>query len=191
MQEVQDNMHEAMLEFQSKVNKLEHEKLLLMECPEKEEKISQVLLLENAELKQKSEALAETLEDVQRQNKSLQSELSQARAQNQELESGMKLNLRQSAAKITGLEKQVECLQAEIAARERASLAQEDRLRALLKESETDKERLGEAERSVQVHISSLEMAKTKELSVLKRELALVTQNKAEQAGNVESLEVV
>ena len=102
MQEVQDNMHEAMLEFQSKVNKLEHEKLLLMECPEKEEKISQVLLLENAELKQKSEALADTLEDVQRQNKSLQAELSQARADNQELESGMKLNLRQSAAKILG-----------------------------------------------------------------------------------------
>ena len=41
------------------------------------------------------------------------------------------------------------------------------------------------------MHISSLEMAKAKELSVLRRELALVTQNKAEQAGNVESLEVV
>ena len=51
--------------------------------------------------------------------------------------------------------------------------------------------REAEAERSVQVHISSLEMAKARELSVLRRELAMVTQNKAEQAGNVESLEVV
>ena len=93
-------------------------------------------------------------------------------------------------ALILGLEKQVECLLAEIAARERDSLAQEDRVRALLKESEGDKERLGEAERSVQVHLSSLEMTKAKELSVLRRELALVTQNKAEQAGTLESLEV-
>ena len=173
-------MQETVLEFESKLNKLEREKSTLSEAPEKAEKICRQLLQENAELSQKNEFLTESNEDLRTKNKNFQKRIQEIESKSQDLESGMRLNLRQSSAKILGLEKLIESLHEEIAEKERDKMDQEDRLRTLIKDNETDKEKLGESERNVQVKISSLEMSKAKEFSSLKRELSLLKQKKSE-----------
>ena len=173
-------MQETVLEFESKLNKLEREKLTLSETPEKAEKMCRQLLQENAELSQKNEFLNESNEDLRTKNKNFQKRIQEIESKSQDLESGMRLNLRQSSAKILGLEKLIESLHEEIAEKERDKLNQEDRLRTLIKDNETDKEKLGESERNVQVKISSLEMSKAREFSSLKRELSLLKQKKSE-----------
>ena len=173
-------MQETVLEFESKLNKLEREKSTLSEAPEKAEKMCRQLLQENAELSQKNEFLTESNEDLRTKNKNFQKRIQEIESKSQDLESGMRLNLRQSSAKILGLEKLIESLHEEIAEKERDKLNQEDRLRTLIKDNETDKEKLGESERNVQVKISSLEMSKAKEFSSLKRELSLLKQKKSE-----------
>ena len=173
-------MQETVLEFESKLNKLEREKLTLSEAPEKAEKMCRQLLQENAELSQKYEFLTESNEDLRTKNMNFQKRIQEIESKSQDLESGMRLNLRQSTAKILGLEKLIESLHEEIAEKERDKLNQEDRLRTLIKDNETDKEKLGESERNVQVKISSLEMSKAREFSSLKRELSLLKQKKSE-----------
>ena len=147
------------------------------------------LLQENAELSQKNEFLSETNEDLRTKNMNFQKRIQEIESTSQDLDSGMRLNLIQSAAKILGLEKLIESLHEEIAEKERDKLDQEDRLRTLIKDNETDKEKLGESERNVQVKISSLEMSKAREFSSLKRELSLLKQKKSEMDCIKESLE--
>ena len=182
-------MQETVLEFESKLRSLEKENLILSEAPEKSEKMCRQLLQENAELSQKNEFLSECNEDLRTKNMSFQKRIQETESKSQDLESGMRLNLRQSAAKISGLEKLIESLHEEIAAKERDKLDQEDRLRTLIKDNETDKEKLGESERNVQVKISSLEMSKAREFSSLKRELSLVNQKKSEMDFTIENLQ--
>ena len=182
-------MQETVLEFESKLNHLEKENLILSEAPEKAEKMCRQLLQENAELSQKNDFLSECNEDLRSKNMSFQKRIQETESKSQDLESGMRLNLRQSTAKISGLEKLIESLHEEIAEKERDKLDQEDRLRTLIKDNETDKEKLGESERNVQVKISSLEMSKAREFSSLKRELSLLNQKKSEMDFIIESLQ--
>ena len=189
MAELEENMQQTVLEFESKLNKLERENLVLSEAPEKAEKMCRQLLQENAELSQKNDFLSESNEDLRTKNMNFQKRIQEIESKSQDLESGTRLNLRQSAAKILGLEKLIESLHEEIAEKERDKLDQEDRLRTLIKDNETDKEKLGESERNVQVKISSLEMSKAREFSSLKRELSLLKQKKSEMDCIKESLE--
>ena len=189
MAELEENMQQTVLEFESKLNKLERENSVLSEAPETAEKMCRQLLQENAELSQKNEFLSESNEDLRTKNMNFQKRIQEIESKSQDLESGMRLNLRQSSAKILGLEKLIESLHEEIAEKERDKLDQEDRLRTLIKDNETDKEKLGESERNVQVKISSLEMSKAREFSSLKRELSLLKQKKSEMDCIKESLE--
>ena len=189
MAELEENMQQTVLEFESKLNQLERENLVLSEAPETAEKMCRQLLQENAELSQKNEFLSESNEDLRTKNMNFQKRIQEIESKSQDLESGMRLNLRQSSAKILGLEKLIESLHEEIAEKERDKLDQEDRLRTLIKDNETDKEKLGESERNVQVKISSLEMSKAREFSSLKRELSLLKQKKSEMDCVKESLE--
>lgn len=182
-------MQETVLEFESKLNNLEKENLILSEAPEKAEKMCRQLLQENAELSQKNDFLSECNEDLRSKNMSFQKRIQETESKSQDLESGMRLNLRQSTAKISGLEKLIESLYEEIAEKEKDKLDQEDRLRTLIKDNETDKEKLGESERNVQVKISSLEMSKAREFSSLKRELSLLNQKKSEMDFIIENLQ--
>ena len=182
-------MQETVLEFESKLNHLEKENLILSQAPEKAEKMCRQLLQENAEISQKNDFLSECNEDLRSKNMSFQKRIQETESKSQDLESGMRLNLRQSTAKISGLEKLIESLHEEIAEKERDKLDQEDRLRTLIKDNETDKEKLGESERNVQVKISSLEMSKAREFSSLKRELSLLNQKKSEMDFIIESLQ--
>ena len=189
MAELEQNMQETVLEFESKLNNLEKENLILSGAPEKAEKMCRQLLQENAELSQKNDFLSECNEDLRSKNISFQKRIQETESKSQDLESGMRLNLRQSTAKISGLEKLIESLHEEIAEKERDKLDQEDRLRTLIKDNETDKEKLGESERNVQVKISSLEMSKAREFSSLKRELSLLNQKKSEMDFIIENLQ--
>ena len=189
MAELEQNMQETVLEFESKLRSLEKENLILSEAPEKSEKMCRQLLQENAELSQKNEFLSECNEDLRSKNMSFQKRIQETESKSQDLESGMRLNLRQSAAKISGLEKLIESLHEEIATKERDKLDQEDRLRTLIKDNETDKEKLGESERNVQVKISSLEISKAREFSSLKRELSLMNQKKSEMDFIIDNLQ--
>ena len=79
MAELEENMQETVLEFESKLNKLEREKSTLSEAPEKAEKICRQLLQENAELSQKNEFLTESNEDLRTKNKNFQKRISYLR----------------------------------------------------------------------------------------------------------------
>ena len=119
MAELEENMQQTVLEFESKLDKLERENLVLSEAPEKAEKMCRQLLQENAELSQKNEFLSESNEDLRTKNMNFQKRIQEIESKSQDLESGMRLNLRQSAAKILGLEKLIESLHEEIAEKER------------------------------------------------------------------------
>ena len=205
MTELDQNMQETVLEFESKLRKLEKENLVLCEAPGKAETMCRELYQENAELSQNNQVLSESNEDLRTKNIDLQKKILETESKTEALESGMKLNLRQSDARVAGLEKLVESLHAEIAEKEADRLTQEARLRTLIKENQSDKEKLGESERSVQVNndnndndnddddvqvkLSSLEVSKAREFSSLKRELSLLTQKKSDLDCVIENLQ--
>ena len=65
---MQQNMQEVVLEFQAKVAKLEQDNIVLMNGPEKAEKYNQMLLTENAEMKNKMITVTESNQDLEYQN---------------------------------------------------------------------------------------------------------------------------
>ena len=189
MTEMQQNMQEVVLEFQAKVAKLEQDNIALMNSPERTEKLNQMLLTENAELKNRMIMVTESNQDLEYQNRQLRNKLVENESFSAELESGIKMKLKQTEATVVGLEKQIETLITEISEKERHALDLEDKLKQLTKQCEIDKENLDDNERKLQVKLSSYEVGKAKEFSTLKRELALLTANKTEQSSIIEDLQ--
>ena len=189
MTEMQQNMQEVLLEFQAKVAKLEQDNIVLMNGPEKAEKYNQMLLTENAEMKNKMITVTESNQDLEYQNNQLRKKLQENESFSTGLESGIKLKLKQTEATVAGLEKQIETFVTEIAEKEKHATGLEDELKLLVKQAEIDKENLNDNERKLQVKLSLFEVAKAKEFSTLKKEVALLTASKIEQSSIIEDLQ--
>ena len=182
-------MQEVLLQFQSKVSRLERDKENCLESPAKADKVNRALHAENAGLKTKIKMLTSSNEEQSVQINVLQNHLQQAQSELANLQSGLKMRLKQSEASNEALQKQITHLLNELEEKEKIINNQENKSKSLVKDLEQNNEKLSEKDREHQMKISAFEVSKAKEISTLKTELSLMEQKMSNQAMTVESLE--
>ena len=186
---VELNMQEVLLQFQSKVSRLEADKENCVESPSRADKVNRALHAENLGLKSKIKVLRSSSEEQSAEINVLQSNLHQAQSELTHLESGLKMRLKQSEASNEALQKQITHLLNEMEEKEKIINNHENKSKSLVKDLEQINEKLSEKDREHQMKISAFEVSKAKEISTLKTELSLMKQKMSSQALTVESLE--
>ena len=182
-------MQEVLLQFQSKVSRLEKDKENCLESPSKADKVNRALHAENVGLKSKIKVLTSSNEEQSAEINVLQNNLTQAQSELTNLQSGLKMRLNQSEASNEALQKQITHLLNEMEEKEKIINNHENKSKSLVKDLEQINEKLSEKDREHQMKISAFEVSKAKEISTLKTELSLMKQNMSSQALTVESLE--
>ena len=182
-------MQEVLLQFQSKVSRLEKDKENCLESPAKADKVNRALHAENVGLTSKLKVLTSSNEEQSVQINVLQNNLQQAQSELANLQSGLKMRLKQSEASNEALQKQITHLLNEMEEKEKIINNHENKSKSLVKDLEQINEKLSEKDREHQMRISAFEVSKAKEISTLKTELSLMKQKMSSQAITVESLE--
>ena len=93
---VELNMQEVLLQFQSKVSRLEKDKENCLESPAKADKVNRALHAENVGLTSKLKVLTSSNEEQSVEINVLQNNLHQAQSELTNLQSGLKMRLKQS-----------------------------------------------------------------------------------------------
>ena len=100
-------MQEVLLQFQSKVSRLEKDKENCLESPSKADKVNRALHAENVGLKSKIKVLTSSSEEQSVEINVLHNNLHQAQSELTNLQSGLKMRLKQSEASNEALQKQI------------------------------------------------------------------------------------
>ena len=186
---VELNLQEVLLQFESKVSRLEKDKQNILESPSKADKINRIVQAENAALKSKLKVLTSSNEEFELQIKVLQKTLQQAESDQLSLETGLKLRVKQSEASNEALQKQITQLLNQMEEKEKIINNHENKSKSLVKDLEQINEKLNEKDREHRVELSSFEVSKAKEISSLKTELSMIKQKSSSQAISVQSLQ--
>ena len=107
MTDVEQNMQEVILKFETKVSQLEKEKQLILESPAKIEKENNVLQRENDVLMNKIRSLTNCMDEYEAEIRRQYKQMSEVESSNIKLESDLKMRLKQTEAKSVGHDKQL------------------------------------------------------------------------------------
>ena len=187
MTDVEQNMQEVILKFESKVSQLEKEKQAFLESPNKIENENHILQKENTVLRNKIRNLTSCMEEYEAETRKQNKQMNEIESNNIKLESDLKMRLKQAETKCIGLEKQLANIMNELTRKDASLNDMNQKLKSVQKEFDLCKIELEEKQRICDIKIGDFEINKAKEFSGLKREISLSQQKIIDNQKIVES----
>merc|ERR1711892_844830 len=155
--DVEQNMQEVILKFESKVSQLEKEKQAISESPLKIEHENQVLQTENDMLRNKIRNLTSCMEEYEAEIRRQSKQMNDVESSNVKLESDLKIRLKQAEAKGLGLDKQLANIMNELNRKDGSLNDMNQNLRSVQKEFEICKIELEQKQRSCDMKLGDFE----------------------------------
>jgi chromosome segregation ATPase len=158
--DVEQNMQEVILKFETKVSQLEKEKQLILESPAKIEKENTVLQRENDVSRNKIRSLTNCMDEYEAEIRRQYKQMSELESSNIKLESDLKMRLKQAEAKSFGFNKQLSNIMNELNQKDVSLNDANQKIREIQKEFEICKIKLEEKQRSCDMKLTDFEITK-------------------------------